>query len=94
MNESLENLRKQIDELDEELLSVLAKRMGVVLKIGALKRAAGVPPLDAARWQSLLDSKRSKAISFGLSEKFIESVFNLIHEHSLVIQNDGEQLQT
>jgi chorismate mutase len=94
MNESLENLRKQIDELDEELLNIFAKRMGVVLKIGALKRATGVPPLDAVRWQSLLDSKRSKAISLGLSEKFVESAYYLIHEYSLEIQSDGGQSRT
>ena len=90
MDKSLERLREQIDALDEELLNILAKRINVVREIGKYKKARSIPPLDEKRWQEVLKSKLSKAHSWNVSETLVESLYNLIHEHSLEIENDGK----
>ncbi len=89
---SLENWRKQIDELDKELLHTLAKRVDIVREIGKFKKAHGVAPLDQKRWQEVLQSKLLEARSLNLSEEFIEKLYNLIHEYSLEIESDDKQL--
>lgn len=83
---SLEDWRKQIDILDEELLHVLAKRINIVRKIGKLKKARGIKLLDENRWQEILQSKLSKARSLNLPVDFIKKLYSLIHEYSLKIE--------
>jgi len=41
---SLEELRKRIDEIDEQLVNLLNERAGVVIEIGKLPNGAPVPP--------------------------------------------------
>lgn len=49
----LEQLRQQIDDLDDEMLRLLNQRMLLVEKIAALKHQAGKDPLDLTREQSI-----------------------------------------
>ncbi|MCJ7804330.1 chorismate mutase [Patescibacteria group bacterium] len=90
MDELLKNWRKQINKLDGELLNILAKRINIVREIGKHKKTYGIPSLDEKRWQEVLQSKLSKARSLNIPEKFIEKLYNLIHEHSLEIENKSK----
>ena len=87
MEDDLNTLRKQIDAVDGQLLNTLAERVRLVKTIGKLKKSKGIPPMDLKRWQQVLLSKIKKAKSLNLSEKFIEKLYNLIHEYSLEIEN-------
>lgn len=86
--EGIEQLRAQIDILDENLLETLGSRMGVSEKIGTYKRDHNVAILQMARWDDVMESMKKNARVYGLSEKFIEAVFNAIHEESVRIQNE------
>lgn len=50
----IEHWRHEIDELDEELLRLLNMRARLAMKVGALKRAAGLPLRDLEREQFVL----------------------------------------
>ncbi len=84
----LDELRSQIDALDEQLLQILAQRMDSARRIGQYKKAAGIAPLDTERWQSLLEAQLSRAKSLHLSQEFISKLYELIHEYSLEIEAD------
>ena len=73
---NIENLRKQIDEIDELIINLLAKRMDVVKKIGQLKKQHNIPPLDQTRWQKLIKSKKG----------YIKRIWEIIHEEALKIE--------
>lgn len=90
MNNKLENWRKQIDALDEELLHILGKRYHIVRQIGAYKKAKGIPPLDQKRWQAILKSRLSKAEFYNLSKDFIKKLYDLIHQYSLEIESENK----
>jgi chorismate mutase/prephenate dehydratase len=45
----LNELRKQIDDIDRQIVSLYEERMALALKIGELKAAAGLPIHDPAR---------------------------------------------
>jgi len=87
MDSLLADWRKQIDKIDEELINVLAKRINIVREIGKYKKENGIPPLDEKRWQEVLKSKLSKACLLNISEKFIKKLYEVIHDHSLEIEN-------
>ncbi|UCE83042.1 MAG: chorismate mutase [Deltaproteobacteria bacterium] len=49
----IKRLRKQIDDLDDDILRLLNRRMLLVQEIAALKHQTGKDPLDLDREQSI-----------------------------------------
>jgi len=90
MNNQLEEYRKEIDTIDEELLQILQKRFTVVKKIGKLKKENNTPPLDEARWKIVLEKVKEKAKKYSLPEKFVEKLYEEIHETALKMEEEYE----
>ena len=86
--EGIDQLRAQIDIIDENLLYTFGSRMNVSQKIGEYKRTHNVAILQTSRWDQLLAGMKEKARKYGLSEKFVDDVFNAIHEESVRVQNE------
>jgi chorismate mutase len=51
---NIEGWRKEIDQVDVELLELLNKRARLAIEVGALKEAAGLPLCDAERERFVL----------------------------------------
>lgn len=79
----LNELRIQIDDLDNELLDVLKRRMNVAENIGIHKKENGVTILQSARWEELLNSRIQSGIKNGLSEDFMSKLLKAIHQESI-----------
>lgn len=86
--ENMDQLRAQIDIIDENILFSLKTRMGVSSKIGKYKKEHNVAILQESRWDSVLAKMIVRGHEYGLSEKFITTVFNAIHEESIAAQNE------
>ena len=87
-NENIDQLRSQIDVIDENLLNLLASRMNISRKIGEYKKDNNIAILQTSRWDSILEEMVRKGGENGLPEKFVTAVFNAIHEASVQVQND------
>jgi len=85
-SKQIEDLRDEIDILDEKLLNLLSERVKVVQKIGRLKRGSRLEPFDKKRWQRMMRLRLLKSKSLGLSFAYIEKLYGVIHEHSLKLQ--------
>ncbi|MAW15552.1 MAG: 3-deoxy-7-phosphoheptulonate synthase [Flavobacteriaceae bacterium] len=79
----LNNLRAQIDVVDQTLLDTLGKRMNVALEIGALKKSNNVAVLQNKRWNEILGKMILDGQERQLSEEFILRVFKAIHQESI-----------
>jgi chorismate mutase/prephenate dehydrogenase len=75
---SLAALRGKIDAVDQEILELLARRMGVVAEIAGAKRDSGVRVRDPGREAEILSGRRAHAERLGLPAELIESLFRLI----------------
>jgi len=53
MESSLEALREEINRIDEDIIGLLSRRMEVVKKIVALKKAKGISVEDRDREKTL-----------------------------------------
>jgi len=84
----LEELRNEIDSLDEKLLELLVQRMSVSRKIGKYKEENHVTILQIRRWKKILKTQHDKGLLSGLSASFIEKLFNAIHDESIRVQNE------
>ncbi len=81
--ESLTLLRQQIDELDNELLEVLNKRMRVSREIGQYKKEHRMPVLQIGRHDEIMQSRAKLAEEMGMSGEFMRRVLAAIHEESV-----------
>ena len=81
--EPLENLRAQINVVDDQLIELLGKRMQVADKIGELKKEQNVAVLQSRRWNEILGNMVLEGSSKGLSEEFVLKMFKAIHQESI-----------
>jgi chorismate mutase len=86
--ENLQNLRNQIDEVDDELIRILAQRMELTRRIGHFKKENNISIYQPKRWNEILTRslKLGKLQSLGAS--FIESIFKIIHQESIREQSE------
>jgi chorismate mutase len=80
---SMENLRSQIDEIDDEVMNLLASRMQLADKIGSFKRDNNISILQPTRWAEILQKSVEKGTKKGLSERFVEAILRAVHEESI-----------
>lgn len=84
----LENLRSRIDDIDHEILEVLAARMQIVRQIGQYKKENKVTALQVNRWSKIMDDRLGIARKLDLDESFITTMFQIIHEDSVRQQTE------
>ena len=82
-NNSLSNLRAQIDVLDNQLIDLLGKRMKVADGIGELKKQRNVAVLQSNRLNAILGNMILEGEQRGLSEEFVLKMFKAIHQESI-----------
>jgi chorismate mutase len=84
--DKLKRFRKQIDDLDMELLYLIKKRMRIVKKVGLYKKTKKLPVLDKKRWKKVLETRLLKARKSNLNLSFTKKLFELIHNQALKIE--------
>lgn len=68
-------LRRELEQLDAELVRLLAERERLARAIGAAKRAAGIPTLDPAREAAVVRRAAALARDHELDEEDVRAVF-------------------
>lgn len=84
----LDVLRNRIDAIDTELLETLSARVDIVRKIGQYKKDHNVTALQINRWTKLMDDRVNIGKKLELNEKFVKTLFQLIHEDSVRMQTE------
>ena len=77
---NLEELRKQIDKIDAEMMILFKKRMSVSKAIGDYKKANNVPILDASREFEMMFKKKKELndeVLWPYYESFIKDLMSL-----------------
>lgn len=85
---ALQKLREQVDQLDDELLSLMAQRMKMADKIGIYKKENQMTILQTERFNAILQRAFAKADQLGLSREFIQRYFDAVHVESINHQNN------
>ena len=81
--EGIVMLRKQIDELDNQLMDLLAKRMRVCREIGQYKKEHNMTVLQTARYGEILDKRGAQGSLCGMDAEFVRKIFEEVHEESV-----------
>ncbi|NLK91681.1 MAG: bifunctional 3-deoxy-7-phosphoheptulonate synthase/chorismate mutase type II [Bacteroidales bacterium] len=86
--ESLADLRLQIDNIDNDLLEMLSKRMRISREIGTFKKEHNMPVLQANRYDEIMQKRVILGESMGMSPEFVTKILEAIHEESVRQQID------
>lgn len=79
----LEELRRQIDLIDEELIDKLYSRMKLVDEIGEYKATNNITVLQMDRWKAVIEKWLGEGDRKNLPQEFIQSLLQAIHKESI-----------
>ncbi len=83
----LDELRRQIDTLDNQLLDILKERMKISEAIGKYKFENNITILQSRRYDEIMNDRNQRAVNRGLNTEFTTKIFESIHEESINCQS-------
>jgi chorismate mutase len=81
-------LRWQIDQIDEGILDLLARRMQVSTEMGEYKRKNDMPAFQTIRYSEIIEHCTEYGKTLDLDPDFVREVIKEIHEESVRKQMD------
>ena len=61
MELNLQDIRRQLDEIDDQMIVLFSRRMHLVQDVAAYKKEKGLPILDAGRENAIMERLSQKA---------------------------------
>jgi chorismate mutase/prephenate dehydrogenase len=86
---ALAPLRSQIDEIDSQLVQLLAARAKVTAEVGRVKQQHALPLYVPERELALLKARRAEAEQAGVSPELVEDVLRRVMRESYQTQETG-----
>ena len=80
---TIDHLRHEIDEIDNQLIELFSKRMDLAGEIGQYKKANNITIFQPIRWSGTLEHAMELGQAKGLSKRFVETVLRAIHQESI-----------
>lgn len=81
--EGIKQLRQQIDDLDNQLIDLLSKRMRVSREIGQYKKEHNMTVFQANRYNEILEMRGAQASQCGIDPDCVAEIFEQIHQESV-----------
>ena len=83
---ALAPLRQQIDDIDHEMLGLLAQRMRLSQQIATVKQQMRTTVYQPKRWEQVLQDRLQIAAALGLNTDFTKELLEKIHAESVRVQ--------
>lgn len=83
---NLDAWRREIDDADQELIRLIARRQNCSKAIARIKSRQAMPIFCASREDQVIKTRRRWASKFGLEPGFVEAIFKRIMCYSKKIQ--------
>lgn len=90
----INELRAQIDGLNERLLELLSERQDLSVAVGSIKAAQGMPLYSHEREAQLLEQFRRDAVRYDLDPDYVEELMNVVLRHSRAAQRKSVDRET
>jgi chorismate mutase len=90
----IDEIRAEIEEIDQELLRLLARRHALGRAAGASKRAAGLPVMDPEREADVVARAAAGARTLRISEEEIRKIFWGVVHLCRSAQHEEERAET
>jgi len=84
----LEDVRRRIHELDDQLVELAAERVRLARRVGEIKRSHQLPTVDFAQERRVLERVQAVAAGKGLAPEVAEDVFARLIRASVTVQEE------
>ena len=78
----IEELRRDIDEIDDVIVGLLGRRKAISKEIGLLKKKENLPLVDKTRENELFERLKEKAKEKGIGEELVLKIYKSILDNS------------
>lgn len=78
MSPELAALRRAIDELDGQLIDIVARRLEICHEVARLKEKSDTPIIQPQRVRDVLTGRRQLAIDSGVDPDFVEKIMRVV----------------
>jgi len=89
---SIADIRKEFEEIDKQVLSLIARRMQLSKNIAGLKRDSGIGVIQPDIWHQQMWQRKSESLQLGVNEAFVVKLFSLIHDESVRLQREALEI--
>jgi chorismate mutase len=86
---SLDELRAEIEEIDRELVELIARRTYVADTIARVKAERGLPTTDETQEERVMERAGHNAEQFDVDANLVKAVFRLLIELNKVEQRES-----
>ncbi|MDL5360861.1 chorismate mutase [Halalkalicoccus sp. NIPERK01] len=86
---SLDELRAEIEEIDHDLVELIARRTYVADTIAEVKSQEGLPTTDESQEQRVMDRAGENAERFDVDSNLVKAIFRLLIELNKVEQRES-----
>jgi chorismate mutase len=90
MVSELNELRMQLQQIDEQLIRLLAQRQRISRQIGRVKHALNLDIEQTHVWKQQQQQRRYLATELNVDQSLITSVFDEIHAFSKAVQQQTQ----
>jgi chorismate mutase len=85
---NLDELREEIQEIDRDLVELIAQRTYVAEAIAAVKDEQGLPTTDEEQEQAVMERAGENAEQFDVDANLVKAIFRLLIELNKVEQRE------
>lgn len=82
----LDDIRDRLDEIDEEIIKLIAKRQAYMPMVKDYKKQHGLTIHQPKREKEILEKKKELAKKLGVDEHLVEEVFLALFKNAKEIQ--------
>lgn len=87
MDDQLHDFRMELNDIDQDLIALLKKRMDISEQIGSYKKDLNMVIFQKSIWEKGFKENVQSALKVNLSEDFASQLFKIIHQESIVKQS-------
>jgi chorismate mutase len=85
---SLEDFRREIDQVDAALLAALGRRLRICAEVAVFKRANNIPMMQPSRVEAVKNRVAGMAEEHGLRPEFVRELYGLIIGEACRLEDD------
>lgn len=79
----IEQFRSELDEVDEELINLISRRMQLVRQIGEVKKQKNIAVLQPERFRAMREALSQRGVKNELSAEFVSLFLEAVHQESI-----------
>jgi len=86
---SLDELRREIEDIDQEIVELIARRTYVADTVAAVKADRDLPTTDESQEKRVMDRAGENAEQFDVDANLVKAIFRLLIELNKVEQRES-----